>query len=343
MVLFSLTKKPIQALCLNPTGQLLATASAKGTVIRLFAVTALNILYSFRRGAYACRIFGLTFSRDSALICASAASGTLHIFKNSENVLGSIPLESEEATIGAAQHELMIITGTSAPGANTKTATKAVTGTDTQVHDFSANTTDNDELREWNVVEERPERLLELCVNVQSYDNVCSRKNALEILSAVSEHAVESTTSYAKSFLQLLPQPCREIIDAPRALARLHLPVDGELDARGGTEASMLERFNPEGYGLHSAYIACVHTRCGFGGSGPSEVLVVTMQGCAQIYDWKPDAGSECCLRTEHSFIEWWPQRSSPSRNFASPGASVNACHGGLNIPLSANSRCKTN
>ena len=92
-------RSPVQALSLNPTGQLLASASVKGTVVRVFGVPSFELLCVFRRGTNPCQIHELLFSRDSAHICASAATGTVHIFRNTCEMLRSLPLESEEANI----------------------------------------------------------------------------------------------------------------------------------------------------------------------------------------------------------------------------------------------------
>ncbi|CAK0808289.1 unnamed protein product, partial [Prorocentrum cordatum] len=160
-----------QALCINPTGQLLATASSKGTVVRLFGLPALDLLYSFRRGTSPCRVFGLLFSRDSALVCASASSGTVHVFRNSEKVLGALPLESQDSTVGAAQREMA-----GRPAAESE---------------------DNEggEFDDWDLVPEQPDRLLERMVNVPSHGESGGRtsKSTLQKLTAVSSYTAEHT------------------------------------------------------------------------------------------------------------------------------------------------------
>jgi len=331
-------RSPVQALCLNPTGQLLATASAKGTVIRLFAVPTLDMLFSFRRGTSACRIFGLTFSRDSAQICASAASGTVHIFKNSEKVLGGLPLQSEDATVGAAQREM--ISQASQPIAKSRdeptpeeeaklrAASPALPMAPIKLGPTSAPTVPNrsdaalfeieaEDLEDWNVVAERPERLLELCMDVPSYGSYRTTKNTLQTLSAVSEKAVENTAKYAKSLLQLLPQPCRELVDAHRAFAWVHLRDEefhrtaGDVPETGGSDL-WLSKLPPlaetEGQGMYCGYAACISSRSSAMGHRP-EVLVATAEGCAHIYDFNSATGGECRLRSEHCFM---PQHPDP-------------------------------
>jgi len=306
---------PVQALCLNPTGQLLATASTKGTVVRLFAVPALDTLYCFRRGASACRIFGLTFSRDSAQLCASAASGTVHVFRSPERLLGALPLQSEEATVGAAHREMLARSKAQAPpGAGLPEAPALRLGPPAPEAGAEAEA-EAEELGDWNVVAERPERLLELCINEPSYGGSCSRKSALQTLSAVSEYAVENTAKYAKSLLHFLPQPCRELMDAPRAFAWVHLR--GEEELRGGGERHRPDVLQgpsgPTTQNTVGPYVACVSSKPRTGNER-LEVLVATARGCAHVYDWNPAVGGECRLRTEHCFLGPWPQRCGGGR-----------------------------
>ncbi|XP_075558198.1 autophagy-related 18a isoform X1 [Dermacentor variabilis] len=72
----------LAALAFNSTGTLIATASTKGTVIRVFCVADGQKLYEFRRGMKRCAdIYSLAFSADSLFLCASSNFETVHIFK----------------------------------------------------------------------------------------------------------------------------------------------------------------------------------------------------------------------------------------------------------------------
>jgi autophagy-related protein 18 len=74
-------KAPISALALNSTGTLLATASDKGTVIRVWGVPGAEKLYQFRRGTREARIYSLNFNVVGTLLAVSSAHDTVHIFK----------------------------------------------------------------------------------------------------------------------------------------------------------------------------------------------------------------------------------------------------------------------
>ncbi len=74
-------KSPLSCVAFNNEGTLLATASDKGTIIRVFSVPDANKLYQFRRGSMPSRIFSMAFNITSTLLCVSSASETVHIFK----------------------------------------------------------------------------------------------------------------------------------------------------------------------------------------------------------------------------------------------------------------------
>lgn len=76
---------PLAALGFSPSGANIATASEKGTVIRVFSVTDGTKLYEFRRGVKRCvSISSLTFSTDSQFLCCSSNTETVHIFRLEE-------------------------------------------------------------------------------------------------------------------------------------------------------------------------------------------------------------------------------------------------------------------
>ncbi|GAA6043466.1 hypothetical protein JCM8097_000724 [Rhodosporidiobolus ruineniae] len=74
-------KSPVAHIALNATGTLLATASDKGTVIRVFSVPNGDRLHEFRRGSYPAKIFSIAFNAASTLLCVSSDTETVHIFK----------------------------------------------------------------------------------------------------------------------------------------------------------------------------------------------------------------------------------------------------------------------
>ncbi|XP_037958527.1 WD repeat domain phosphoinositide-interacting protein 1 isoform X2 [Teleopsis dalmanni] len=72
----------LSALNFSSSGTLLATASERGTVIRVFCVKNGQRIQEFRRGVKRCvRIASLVFSVNGDYLCASSNTETVHIFK----------------------------------------------------------------------------------------------------------------------------------------------------------------------------------------------------------------------------------------------------------------------
>ena len=74
-------KAPLAFLALNAAGTLLATASDKGTVIRVWSVPGAEKLYQFRRGTRETRIYSMNFNVVGSLLAVSSAHDTVHVFK----------------------------------------------------------------------------------------------------------------------------------------------------------------------------------------------------------------------------------------------------------------------
>eukprot|EP00008_Paramoeba_atlantica_P011166 CAMPEP_0201497210 /NCGR_PEP_ID=MMETSP0151_2-20130828/64291_1 /ASSEMBLY_ACC=CAM_ASM_000257 /TAXON_ID=200890 /ORGANISM="Paramoeba atlantica, Strain 621/1 / CCAP 1560/9" /LENGTH=219 /DNA_ID=CAMNT_0047887687 /DNA_START=297 /DNA_END=956 /DNA_ORIENTATION=- len=77
-------KGNLSCLSFNRDGDYLATASEKGTIIRVFAVPEAKKSYSFRRGAYPATVQCISFSLDSSLLCVCSDTGTIHVFRIDE-------------------------------------------------------------------------------------------------------------------------------------------------------------------------------------------------------------------------------------------------------------------
>lgn len=71
----------ICVLCLNYEGTKIASASDRGTVIRLFNTKDGTKLGEYRRGTDPANIYSLSFSLDSSLLGLTSDHGTCHIFR----------------------------------------------------------------------------------------------------------------------------------------------------------------------------------------------------------------------------------------------------------------------
>ncbi|CAG7732629.1 unnamed protein product [Allacma fusca] len=73
---------PLASLAFNMSGTLLATASEKGTVIRIFRTDDGSRLFEFRRGMRRCAsIYSIAFSPDDAFLAVSSNTETVHVFQ----------------------------------------------------------------------------------------------------------------------------------------------------------------------------------------------------------------------------------------------------------------------
>eukprot|EP01104_Vermistella_antarctica_P016841 TRINITY_DN5842_c0_g1_i1.p1 TRINITY_DN5842_c0_g1~~TRINITY_DN5842_c0_g1_i1.p1 ORF type:complete len:363 (-),score=82.25 TRINITY_DN5842_c0_g1_i1:66-1154(-) len=67
-------------IALNLEGTLLATASDKGTLIRVFNTSTAQQLREFRRGADRAEIYSIAFNPTSSFLCVSSDKSTIHIY-----------------------------------------------------------------------------------------------------------------------------------------------------------------------------------------------------------------------------------------------------------------------
>jgi WD40 repeat protein len=81
-------------MALNFTGTLLATASDKGTLIRIFSTEDGSPLQEVRRGSDKAEIYSIAFDKHSTWIACSSDKGTIHIFHVTKS-LARITLSDE--------------------------------------------------------------------------------------------------------------------------------------------------------------------------------------------------------------------------------------------------------
>jgi WD40 repeat protein len=70
----------IENLCISMDGKYLATASEKGTLIRMFSMENRKLLREFRRGIDYVRIHQLLFHPNSRILLAASDRGSIHLF-----------------------------------------------------------------------------------------------------------------------------------------------------------------------------------------------------------------------------------------------------------------------
>ncbi|KAL6613861.1 hypothetical protein ACP70R_036131 [Stipagrostis hirtigluma subsp. patula] len=76
----------VACFALSQDGRLIATASTKGTLVRIFSATEGNLLQEVRRGADRAEIYSLAFSNNLQYLAVSSDKGTIHVFNLKINV-----------------------------------------------------------------------------------------------------------------------------------------------------------------------------------------------------------------------------------------------------------------
>ncbi|KAB7508074.1 WD repeat domain phosphoinositide-interacting protein 4 [Armadillidium nasatum] len=91
-------------LSLNQDGTLLATASKKGTIVRIFDTIKRVKIQEFRRGTDEAKIYCINFSGDSNYVCCSSDKGTVHIFALKDSSLNKRSKFSGLSVLGGYVH-----------------------------------------------------------------------------------------------------------------------------------------------------------------------------------------------------------------------------------------------
>jgi autophagy-related protein 18 len=71
---------PLSFIAISYQGQYCATASVKGTMIRVFSLPEGNRLFTFKRGITHAEIYNIMFSYEANLLLACSSTGTVHVY-----------------------------------------------------------------------------------------------------------------------------------------------------------------------------------------------------------------------------------------------------------------------
>ncbi|PKA57663.1 Autophagy-related protein 18a [Apostasia shenzhenica] len=104
----------IACFALSQDGRLIATASTKGTLIRIFSTIDGTLLQEVRRGADRAEIYSLAFSPNMQWLAVSSDKGTIHVFSLKVNLgltVNDKPRPAPEPNVPAVPSSLSFIKG----------------------------------------------------------------------------------------------------------------------------------------------------------------------------------------------------------------------------------------
>lgn len=120
--LISAHESHLACLAMSSNGRRLATASEKGTLIRVFDTRTRAVLQELRRGTEKARIYSIAFSPDCKWLACTSDKGTVHVFKLNEAVYsmdrvtdGADHAASSSASVGSAGAPAGAGAGSAAP------------------------------------------------------------------------------------------------------------------------------------------------------------------------------------------------------------------------------------
>ena len=93
-------KNEIIALIMNYDGSLIASASERGTIIKIFRTKDGSLLQELRRGTDPAEIYDLTFDIKSRYIACSSNKGTVHIFNIKNDNIEENEVKNQKSFLG---------------------------------------------------------------------------------------------------------------------------------------------------------------------------------------------------------------------------------------------------
>lgn len=90
----------LSCLALNSDGSKCATASDKGTLIRVFSTATGTLLNELRRGMDRAEIYSIAFNNESTRLCVASDKGTIHIFNLDVSVVSMVEHKPRGPTYG---------------------------------------------------------------------------------------------------------------------------------------------------------------------------------------------------------------------------------------------------
>ena len=85
---------------MGPFGNIVATCSTQGTMIRVFNIPTGEKMFTFTRGIKNTTQYFLNFSNDACFLLSSSDSGTIHVFQMDDPKRASVSQSAMTSQIG---------------------------------------------------------------------------------------------------------------------------------------------------------------------------------------------------------------------------------------------------
>lgn len=275
-------KGEIAALALSFDGSLLATASEKGTIIRVFNVETGVKMYQFRRGTYPTRIHSMCFSSDNQFLAVTCSTKTIHIFKLRKDDIITEGHETHESDNSVIEDN----------GSD-------VVSTATRNADLSNDDVEADPETEAALIEAESNNMVLLERSKEPYVDA-SRRTVARMIRKSSQ---KLSRQAAKTLEQLLPIKVSSLLEPSRHFASLKLPIEnnagvksmtafGELIDVDTSEYPELFELSDESSSVKSASLVKM-----------LPVRVITSDGYLYNYVLDPERGGDCLLLSQYSLL----------------------------------------
>ncbi|MCJ1363622.1 WD repeat domain phosphoinositide-interacting protein 2 [Acarospora aff. strigata] len=265
-------RSPLLCIALNNEGTLLATASDKGTIIRVFSVPDARKLYQFRRGSMPSRIYSMSFNTTSTLLCVSSATETVHIFK-----LG--PPHNKHLNEKNIDHS-------PAPAANSRRDRSQTPDSDTSLPSNSNPNRTTSFTNDSN----------DISIDNENSTDLSARKPNPTLLGLIRRTSQNVSTSFAASLNTYLPSTITEIWEPARDFAWLRIPKSPALSSSAGDGGGGGGGGGTGGGGPIRSVVA-------MSSSSPT-VMVVTNEGNFYVFGIDLEKGGEGTLVKQYSVLD---------------------------------------
>ncbi|KAL8657864.1 MAG: hypothetical protein Q9226_001497 [Calogaya cf. arnoldii] len=266
-------RSPLSCISLNNTGTLLATASDKGTIIRVFAIPSAKKLYQFRRGSMPSRICSMAFNATSTLLCVSSASDTVHIFKL------AVPGQTSTQTDSSKRKDSMDST-TLRPRSSHSSHNNPTSAIREESPAPSESATDD---------------LSRTISNGGDSIPVSQRKNNGTLLGMIRRTSQNVGTSFAASVGAYLPSAVSEMWEPTRDFAWFKVPKTGTASSGQGGEKGGATGRSSSGGGSGLGSTAPLKSVVAMSNNSP-QVMVVTNEGHFYVFGIDLENGGEGSL-----------------------------------------------